>query len=102
MTRSYAVGAYFEAFIDAQVKSGRFASASEVLREGLRLLDDREQRRLARLGVPVEVSVEAPRPVSRPRRGAPQLVSVDPDEVETRLASLEDRLRGGGLAATGD
>ncbi len=43
MPRSYALGDHFERFIDSQVKSGRFNNASEVVRAGLRLLEDRER-----------------------------------------------------------
>ena len=42
MPRSFALGDRFEAFIDAQVKTGRYNNASEVVREGLRLLEDYE------------------------------------------------------------
>lgn len=42
MPRSFALGDHFEEFIDTQVKSGRFNNASEVVRAGLRLLEDRE------------------------------------------------------------
>lgn len=38
-----------EQFIDAKVKSGRFQTASEVVREGLRLLDVQDQMRDAQL-----------------------------------------------------
>ena len=44
MPASYSLGSYFEAFVQRQVRSGRFASASEVVREGLRLMEDRELR----------------------------------------------------------
>lgn len=43
MPRSYALGDHFEKFIDAQVESGRFNNASEVVRAGLRLLEDHER-----------------------------------------------------------
>ena len=39
---SYAVGSHFENFIRHQVSAGRFNNASEVVREGLRLLEERE------------------------------------------------------------
>ena len=38
-----------EALIRKKVKSGRYHSASEVIREALRLLEDREQLRTLRL-----------------------------------------------------
>ena len=43
MPRSYALGDHFEQFISTQLKSGRFNNASEVVRAGLRLLEDREK-----------------------------------------------------------
>ena len=49
MPASYSVGQHFEAFIQQQVRSVRFASASEVVREGLRLMEEREAEREARL-----------------------------------------------------
>jgi antitoxin ParD1/3/4 len=45
MPRSLALGERFERFIEENVKSGRFGNTSEVVRTGLRLLEDQERRR---------------------------------------------------------
>ncbi len=47
MPSSYTVGDHFENFIKEQVEGGRYASASEVIRDGLRLLEEDQQRRKA-------------------------------------------------------
>jgi antitoxin ParD1/3/4 len=38
------LGDYFERIIVKSIKTGRYSSASEVIREGLRLVDEREQK----------------------------------------------------------
>lgn len=44
MASSYSLGAHFEAFIKAQLASGRYGNASEVLRDALRLMEEREKK----------------------------------------------------------
>lgn len=41
---SYSVGSHFEEFIKDQIASGRYNNASEVIREGLRLVEERETK----------------------------------------------------------
>ena len=48
MPSSYTLGEHFESFVKAQLASGRYGNASEVLRDALRLMEERE-RKLAAL-----------------------------------------------------
>ena len=45
MPSSYALGAHFEALMDDLIASGRYNSKSEILRDGLRVIEERESRR---------------------------------------------------------
>jgi antitoxin ParD1/3/4 len=75
MPASYALGNHFERFVAKLVKSGRFNSKSEVVREGLRLLLDRERER--------EAKIEALRKAFR--QGVESGPRIPADEVFDRL-----------------
>ena len=49
MPSSYSIGEHYEAFAKELVASGRYASVSEVLRDGLRLMEEREALRAWKL-----------------------------------------------------
>jgi len=49
MATSYSIGKHFEAFIERLIASGRYSTASEIIRDGLRMVEEREQDREAKL-----------------------------------------------------
>jgi len=52
MTRntSVSLGDYFEGFVESRIAEGRFKNASEVIRAGLRLLEEEENKAAALRG----------------------------------------------------
>jgi antitoxin ParD1/3/4 len=51
MPSSYAIGSHFERFLKKQIESGRYSSASEVVRDALRLLEEQEELREAQITI---------------------------------------------------
>ena len=49
MATGLSIGAHYEAFIQSLIKSGRYASAEDVMRDSLRLLEQREQTLVAQI-----------------------------------------------------
>lgn len=49
MPSSYALGEHFEDLMNQLIKDGRYNSKSEILREGLRAIEDKEQQRVIKL-----------------------------------------------------
>ncbi len=49
MPSSYVIGDHFESFIKEQIQQGRYANTSEVVRDGLRAVEDREKFRSMKL-----------------------------------------------------
>jgi len=56
MPSSYTLGKHFEAFVRRQLASGRYGNASEVVRDALRLMEERD-RRLAALDRGVQLGL---------------------------------------------
>jgi len=48
-TRNVSLTEHFDQFIETGINTGRFSNASEVVREGLRLLEQREQEDRAKI-----------------------------------------------------
>jgi len=78
------IGERWEHFVEAAVKAGRYGSASEVVREGLRLVEEREAK-LQALRATVENSIAAGGDVSEA-------------ELDAALAVETERLKRQGIA----
>lgn len=79
------VGVRWEQFVDKVVGEGRYGSASEVVREGLRLVEEREEK-LAALRARLNAAIE---------RGGSHTSEDMMAAVEQRLEQLERKRRGG-------
>ena len=57
---SVSLGNYFDQFVGSQVKVGRYKNVSEVIRAGLRLLEDEESKVIA-LRNAIQEGIDSPR-----------------------------------------
>jgi len=57
---SISLGNYFDQFVSSQVSAGRYKNVSEVIRAGLRLLEDEESKTIA-LKVAIQKGLDSPR-----------------------------------------
>ena len=78
---SVSLGDYFDHFIRSQISSGRYKNVSEVIRAGLRLLEDEESRVVA-LKEAIQEGLESP--------------IVDDFDFEENLAGLKARTKNNG------
>ncbi len=59
---SISLGNYFNNFIQGRISAGRYKNASEVVRAGLRLLEEEENRIIALTGV-IQEGIESGTPI---------------------------------------
>lgn len=85
MPTSVALGNHFETFIRDQVQRGRFNNVSEVVRAGLRLLEEREERK--------QLELDALRAEIAAGRASGSVKSADAvfDRLEAKYAVQADR-----------
>ena len=79
MPSSYTLGSHYEAFVKEQLASGRYNNRSEVVRDALRLMEERE-RRLAALDAAIA-------------RGVADANARRTEDAETVLDALEAKYR---------
>jgi antitoxin ParD1/3/4 len=85
-TRNIALTPHFHKFVRDKIDSGRYQTASEVVRESLRIMEQQEQeRREALSGVREKIRIGY-----RQIRGGE---TVDPDELFTEIRSISKAAR---------
>ncbi len=53
------LGDYFEGFVESRIAEGRYKNASEVIRAGLRLLEEEEENKIAALKSAIQEGINS-------------------------------------------
>ena len=56
--KSFILGEYFDSYVTSQVDAGRYASVSEVIREGLRLVE-RSDRQMETMDAAIQLGLDS-------------------------------------------
>ena len=81
------LGPHFERFVQEQLEGGRYQNASEVVRAGLRLLEDFEAGRSERL-VSIRERIDAA--ARNPNRLTPEQVAESLDDLQRDIQASRD------------
>lgn len=96
-TRNVNLTKHFDKFVEDGVVSGRFGNASEVVREGLRLLEQREKEEKAWLKYLQEAAQEGIEDIERgdfiPLRNREDIDALFADVRREALAELQEEAR---------
>jgi antitoxin ParD1/3/4 len=85
-TRNVALTPHFDRFVQSKIESGRYQSASEVVRDSLRIMEQHEQERRRSLQ---EVRRKIRLGYEQAQRGD----TVDPDEVFAEIKAMSSAAR---------
>lgn len=80
-TTSFILGEHFDSYVASQVDAGRYASVSEVIREGLRLVERRD-RQMEAMDAAIQVGLDS---------GVDESFSWDAVKAEGKALALKSR-----------
>jgi len=90
MPTSVALTAHFDAFIEQQLSSGRYSDASEVVRDGLRLLERQQAQETLKLDVLRRAAQAGFNAID-----VGDFIELAPDEIAAAVATLGEPVAAG-------